>query len=105
LVLIAISVVALLWHAIRPGPGGIRLFQATMILFILSGFVGTALHWRGKIEFKLESDPSLSGLKLFREAMKSHTPPALAPAAMIELGLLGLTYAYRHPSSGHKTGA
>jgi hypothetical protein len=30
--------------------------------------------------------------------MKAKAPPALAPASMIQLGLLGLLYTYRHPS-------
>jgi len=29
--------------------------------------------------------------------MTAKTPPALAPGAMIQLGLLGLVYTYRHP--------
>jgi hypothetical protein len=48
------------------------------------------------MEFELETYPSISGLALFKEAMMGATP-ALAPGTMIELGLIGLAYTYRHP--------
>jgi len=81
----------------------LRFFQALMFLFMASGLVGLFLHYEGKVEFKRESDPSLAGWPLFREAMKAAMPPALAPAAMIQFGLLGLAYAYRHPASSPTT--
>ena len=74
-----------------------RAFQAVMVLFMASGAVGMFLHFEGKAEFKKETDPSLTGWKLFVEAMKGAMPPALAPAAMIQFGLLGLAYVHRHP--------
>jgi hypothetical protein len=33
------------------------------------------------------------------KAIHSKAPPALAPAAMIQMGLLGLLYTYKHPRS------
>ena len=30
--------------------------------------------------------------------MTAKAPPALAPAGMIQMGLLGLLYTYRHPA-------
>jgi hypothetical protein len=80
----------------------LRIFQAIMFLFMISGVVGLFLHYDSKVEFKRESDPSLAGWVLFREAMKSAMPPALAPAAMIQFGLLGLAYIYRHPAISPK---
>jgi hypothetical protein len=53
-------------------------------------------HYQGNMEFELETYPSISGLALFKEAMMGATP-ALAPGTMIELGLIGLAYTYRHP--------
>ena len=74
-----------------------RVFQVMMILFILSGLTGLVLHFQGKMEFKLETNPSLNGMALFWETIKGATlPPVLAPGVMIQLGLLGLAYAYRH---------
>ena len=39
-------------------------------------------------------------MALFWKAMAAKTPPALAPGAMTQLGLLGLAYAFRHPALG-----
>ena len=98
LALIFISLLLLAWHALAPSRATVRVFQGAMILFMLSGAVGIFLHYDGKAEFKLESNPSLAGWMLFKEALVGAVPPALAPAAMIQFGLLGLAYAYRHPA-------
>jgi hypothetical protein len=34
------------------------------------------------------------------KSITSKAPPALAPAAMIQMGLLGLLYTYKHPALG-----
>jgi hypothetical protein len=47
------------------------------------------------MEFQLEMDPSLQGVNLYRKAILAKTPPALAPGAMIQLGLIGLAYTFR----------
>ena len=83
---------------LRPSPGTIRLFQAVMVLFLLSGVIGMALHFQVNIEFQLEMDPTLTGMALFRKSIVAKTPPALAPGAMIQLGLIGLAYTFRHPA-------
>ncbi len=87
LVLIALAVPALVWQHASGRP-----LTAVMVLFLISGCVGTVLHNRAKMEFQLESDPSLSGWDLFLKSFDSKTPPALAPGTMIQLGLLGLAY-------------
>ena len=56
-----------------------------------------AVHYRGNAEFELEMDASLGGWQLFLESVHGATP-ALAPAAMMHLGLLGLLYTWRHAS-------
>ena len=96
--LIAASLVVLVWHGLAPSVVTVRVFQVTMVLFILSGLVGLFLHYDGKVEFRLESNPSLAGWALFKEAMVGAVPPALAPAAMTHFGLLGLAYVWRHPA-------
>jgi hypothetical protein len=99
LILAMLSLLALLGHGVIRRAATIRVFQATMTLFVISGFVGSYLHYRAKVEFKLESNPALAGWELFREAMMGGTvPPVLAPGVMIQLGLLGLAWAYRHPA-------
>ena len=103
LVVVALSALTLLWHAVKPSRSTIRVHQGVMLLFIASGLVGTFLHYRANIEFELEMYPGLSGLALLWKAIQGASPPSLAPGAMIALGLLGLIYAYRHPAldSGH----
>jgi hypothetical protein len=81
---------------LRPGRGGVRIFQGVMGLFVAAGGLGLYLHYRGNAEFELEMVPSLHGIGLFWEAMRGATP-ALAPGTMIQLGLLGLAATYRHP--------
>jgi hypothetical protein len=83
---------------IRPGAATIRLFRAVMALMILSAVIGAVLHFQVNLEFQLEMDPALSGMNLFRKAILAKSPPALAPGAMMQLGLIGLAYTYRHPA-------
>jgi hypothetical protein len=98
LVLISLSVVLLGWHLIGGNGVCMRIFQGTMLAFIVAGFAGFYFHHRGSAEFKLESNPSLTGWPLFWQAIRAKAPPALAPGLMIQLGLIGLAYSYRHPA-------
>ncbi|OFV94710.1 MAG: hypothetical protein A3H28_07485 [Acidobacteria bacterium RIFCSPLOWO2_02_FULL_61_28] len=97
LLLILASLLVLGWHAADRRATSLRVFQGTMVLFLLSGVAGILLHYQGRAAFQLESTPTLSGLNLFWEAMQTQTPPALAPGVMIQMGFLGLLYTYRHP--------
>ena len=81
----------------RPTAGALRLFRGSMSLFLVAGLAGLVLHYRGNVEFELEREPSLAGLDLFWEALHGATP-ALAPGSMVQLGLLGLLFTYRHPA-------
>jgi hypothetical protein len=71
------------------------LFRAAMVLLMLSGPMGSVLHYRANMEFKREMDPSLSGFALFSSVVQAQSPPALAPGNMALLGLLGLACAFR----------
>ena len=97
LVLMAVSLVTLGWRVVARGSASLRVFQGTMMLIVLSGVVGLWLHYHGNVEFELEMYPGLQGFELFRESMTGATP-TLAPGTMLELGLLGLLYTYRHPA-------
>lgn len=97
LVLIGLALVILTWHAIAQYSASVRAVQGIMGLFLIAGVAGIALHYQSSMEFKLETNPALSGWPLFWAVMTAKTPPALAPGAMIQLGLLGLVYTYRHP--------
>jgi cation transport ATPase len=98
LLLILASFLVLGWHALRRSPASTRAVQCMMIAFIVAGLAGFYFHYRGSAEFKLESNPSLAGWQLFWEAIRGKTPPALAPGVMIQLGLIGLAYTYKHPA-------
>jgi len=93
LALIVTTVLALIGSG--RGAMAVRLFRAVMVLLMLTGGFGTVLHYRANMEFKLEMDPSLSGLALFISVVRAKAPPAMAPATLVLLGLLGLAAAYR----------
>ncbi len=98
LALIGVTLVVLVVGALRPHAGTIWLTRALMALFIVAGVVGVALHFQANLEFQTEVDPSLSGWPLVQKALLAKAPPALAPGAMIQLGLLGVAYTFRHPA-------
>lgn len=102
--LIVLVLVVLCWAGLKPGPLIMRVFQGTMLLVVLSGLVGCILHYQGNVEFELEMHPSQKGLELFRESFMGATP-SLAPGIMITLGLVGLSYSYRHPRLGRSGGS
>ena len=96
LVLLGAGIVVCLAHAVRPSIGSVRLLQALMLLFTISGGVGVFLHYRGNVEFELEMYPQMAGKELFSNTMTGATP-VLAPGTMFVFGLIGLGYTYRHP--------
>lgn len=97
LVLLAAGLVSGVVVACRPASVSVRLFQVIMTLFVIGGITGLYLHYAGNVEFELERDPALRGMKLVWKALGGATP-ALAPGALAQLGLLGLACTYRHPS-------
>jgi hypothetical protein len=71
---------------------------------VLSGLTGQWLHYSGNVEFEREMYPNLAGMELFQESMSGATP-VLAPGTMTVIGLLGLVFAWRHPSSKPRAGS
>ena len=96
LVLLGLGLLAQIWLVWRPSSASLRVFRSLMLFFVLSGFVGLYLHYTANVEFELEMYPSLRGLNLVGEALTGALP-ALAPATMMHLGLLGLASTYRYP--------
>ena len=82
----------------KPSNGTIRLFQLVMLLMIISGAVGIYLHLRANMEFQLEMDATLAGWALLKKSVVAIAPPALAPGVMMQLGLIGLAYTFKHPA-------
>jgi hypothetical protein len=97
LVLLGTGCSVLVWHRISGSGTSLRLMRWLMCGFIAAGMAGVYFHFQGSAEFKLESQPTLAGMALFWEAIRAKTPPLLAPGAMVQLGLLGLVYTYKHP--------
>jgi hypothetical protein len=95
---IGMGFAAIAGHLWSGGAASVRLLQAVMTLFLVTGVFGMALHFRGNMEFQLDIDPSLAGWALVSKVIRAKAPPAMAPAAMAQLGLLGLVYCHRHPA-------
>ena len=98
LFLIGLALGVVVWHLVRPRAGNVRALQVLMLLFLFAGAVGVGLHLDGAAEFQVEIDPSQSRWEVFKKAMQAKAPPVLAPGVMMQLGLLGLMYVYRHPA-------
>ena len=82
--------------ALHPVPWLMRCLQVASVLCVVSGGAGTWFHYVGNVEFEIERTPELGGLALFSAAMGGATP-ALAPGTMIQFGLIGLLFTWRHP--------
>ena len=83
-------------------PGAVVAWRVLMVLFVAAGLLGIVLHYFGNVEFQKEIDPSQGGWALFVKAVTAKAPPALAPAVMIQTGLLGLLYTYSHPAASRE---
>ena len=94
LVLMVLGAVTLAWHAAAKGTASLRALEIVMGLFVLSGFAGMAAHFNGSMEYQLELNPDLSMAELLDKIIHAKAPPLLAPGMMIQMGLLGLAYAY-----------
>lgn len=95
---LALGLFALILVYLRPRPSTLSVFRLIMVVVIVTGVVGLYFHYSGNVEFAMERSPELSGLALVWKALRGATP-ALSPGAMIQLGLLGLLYAYKHPGN------
>jgi len=86
----------------RARPIGVRMAWASINgaerSSLARGLAGLYFHYQGSAEFKLESNPSLRGWPLFWAAVKGKAPPLLAPGAMMQLGLVGWVYTFKHPA-------
>ena len=94
LVLIVLAVVVLAWHMLQPGTGSLRALQIVMALFVLAGFAGMLAHFNGSAEYQLELNPDMSNWELLEKILHAKAPPLLAPGMMMQMGLLGLAYAF-----------
>jgi len=99
IVLMVMSLLILAWHALERKSASLQAFRITMLLMVASGILGAVLHYRVNAEFERETDPNIKGTQLLSKVLTG-AAPALAPGTMIQLGLLGLVYTFRHPVFG-----
>ncbi len=97
LALLAAGVLTGLVLLVRPGAAALVWWRGVMLIFTVSGLLGTWFHYAGNVEFEIERTPELTGFALFRASMGGATP-VLAPGTMLQFGLLGLLFAWRHPT-------
>ena len=96
LFLCGLILVVLVWFGVARSTASLRALQGIMVVTLLSGGVGVIQHFRGNVTYASESNPSLSGRELYVEAIMGSTP-TLAPGMMVQLALIGLAFAFRHP--------
>jgi hypothetical protein len=93
-VLIALALIVLAWHAKARNAASLRVLLGLMVLFVLAGFAGFVAHFHGSAEFQLDLEPSISTWDLLIKVLQAKAPPLLAPGMMMQLGLLGLAYVF-----------
>lgn len=96
-IVVGAALAVVLWCAVSPSAAALATLRTTMGVFMIAGIVGVIQHFTGNIGYEKESNPGLSGAELYRLAAMGSTP-LLAPGVMLQLGLVGLLYAFRHPS-------
>lgn len=86
------------WVALAARLTALRALQFAMLLYVGAGIIGITLHAKANLASERERDPTLNGLALFWSMTKVTAPPALSPGLLVQLGLLGLVYTYKHPA-------
>lgn len=89
--------------ALRPRIALVQAFRWLMVATVVTGVVGIWLHFAGNRAFEIEMDAAQGGWLLAWHSLRGATP-ALAPGAMVQLGLTGLLYTWRHPALAQTAG-
>jgi hypothetical protein len=76
------------WYARSPTIAALRAFKSVLGLFVVTGIAGLVLHYRANVEFEVERDSRLGGMRLVWEALGG-AMPALAPGTMMLLAAIG----------------
>jgi predicted membrane channel-forming protein YqfA (hemolysin III family) len=95
-ILLLAGIAGVIWHTSTRSPASATAVRLLMAMFVAAGLAGIYLHFAANVEFQKEIDPSLAGRALVWRALEATVPPALAPGVMLQLGLVGLAYTYRH---------
>jgi hypothetical protein len=94
LAVLALGLMAMVLDVAVPRTWTSRLVQLAMAMFVVAGLLGMFFHFRGSREFQLEMDPALGGFDLVWHVLRAKSPPTLSPGTMVQMGILGLGYAY-----------
>jgi hypothetical protein len=94
---LGVALLLAILHAIRPTSPNLRALQGMMLAILIAGVVGVGFHFNGAAEFQREIDPSQTFWQITGKVARAQSPPLLAPGAMLQLGLIGLVYTFRHP--------
>jgi hypothetical protein len=101
--IICLCLLAVGCHAVSGGEFSLIVMRVAMTIAIAGAAIGMTLHYRGSMEFQLESDPSLAGFDLMMKVLRSKAPPTMAPMNLALLGLVGLASTYRDPAANAQT--
>lgn len=96
---IAVAILTAGWFAVSGGASSVLALRLVMLLLLVAAPFGLYFHYTANAAFQREMDPGLHGLALVRKALAAKAPPALAPGAMAQLGLIGLACTFRHPAT------
>jgi hypothetical protein len=99
LVLLVLTLATIVWHWVEGGRTSLRALQVLMLLLVVAGLVGMALHLKENVAAEEELNPGTGGLDFWWAVIRGDLP-TLAPGTLVQFGLLGLLYAYRHPALG-----
>ena len=91
------ALLIIVWHVVFGGAASLQALRFVMLVMLIVGLTGVMLHFQSTRAFQLEANPDLAGLPLVLRVLRAKSPPTLAPGAMVQLGLLGLIYTFRHP--------
>lgn len=100
LVMLGVALMVVAWVALAGSARAVLTLRIAMVLVVCTGLLGVVMHFNGSREFQNEMDPALEGWALFVKVMRAKAPPTLAPAAMLQAGLVGVLYTWRHPALG-----
>jgi hypothetical protein len=96
LVVLGAGIAGVGWHMRAGSAASGTAVRGVMVLLIAAGLAGVYYHLTANLEFQRETDPAVQGSALWWKALHATVPPALAPGVMVQLGLVGLAYTYRH---------
>ena len=95
--LMAAGLLAIIWYGFTRSRESMKAFQIMMILSIATGLLGIFVHLGFSATDAIKKDKTLQGMPLIRAALTGVAPP-FAPAALIQIGLVGVAYTFRHPA-------